>query len=97
MRDVTSIEIDLRELLRSREEENKLLKDKLGRSKKIRFEEDGYGKERSDKCAKLEEELRDMKIKYSDREKDLETSVEMAKQQIQDWEEKKVNEMVSIA
>ena len=29
----------------------------------------------SDKCAKLEEELRDMKIKYSDREKDLESSV----------------------
>ena len=44
VRDVTSIEIDLRELLRSREEENKLLKDKLGRSKKIRFEEDESGK-----------------------------------------------------
>ena len=40
VRDVTSIEIDLRELLRSREEENELLKDKLGRIKKIRFEEE---------------------------------------------------------
>ena len=41
--------------------------------------------------------MKDQSRKYIDREKELENSVEITKQQIEKWEQNKANDMVKMA
>ena len=78
------------------EEENANLRERIGRFRKIRWKEQKMGsqeetnseKEEIDqKYVKLEKELEDQKLKYRNREEELENSLEITKQQIEEWEE----------
>merc|ERR1711874_900495 len=82
------------------------LRERIGRFRKIRWkeekmksqEETNSEKEEVDqKYVKLEKELEDQKLKYKNREEELENSLEITKQQIEKWEENKVNDMVNMA
>ena len=98
VRDVTSIEFDLRQLLKSKEEEIELLKEKLGKFKKTRWEDEIKSrKEVDEKCVSLENEIKNLKEKYLEREKEFENSLVKVKQQVENWEERKANDMLSIA
>merc|ERR1711874_405893 len=88
------------------EEENANLRERIGRFRKIRWkeekmrsqEETNSEKEEVDqKYVELEKELEDQKLKYRNREEELENSLEITKQQIEKWEENKVNDMVNMA
>merc|ERR1711874_625684 len=88
------------------EEENANLRETIGRFRKIRWKEEKIKSQEEinsekevvdQKYIKLEKELEDQKLKYRNREEELENSLEITKQQIEKWEENKVNDMVNMA
>merc|ERR1712179_451336 len=120
VKELTSIECDLRISLEDRkeeirmgalqidhlEEENASLRERLGRFKKRRWRDNNVEtKENTDsenylmneKYIKIEKELEQQKLKYRDREREFENSLEITKQQILKWEENRANDMVKMA
>ena len=48
-------------------------------------------------CVSLKNEIKDLKTKYLEREKEFENSLVKVKQQVENWEKTKANDMLSIA
>ena len=120
VKELTSIECDLRISLEDRkeeirmgalqidhlEEENASLRERLGRFKKRRWRDnsvemkentDSENYQMNEKYIKIEKELEQQKLKYRDREREFENSLEITKQQILKWEENRANDMVKMA
>merc|ERR1711909_193624 len=120
VKELTSIECDLRISLEDRkeeirmgalqinhlEEENASLRERLGRFKKRRWRDnsvemkentDSENYQMNEKYIKIENELEQQKLKYRDREREFENSLEITKQQILKWEENRANDMVKMA
>ena len=73
------------------EEENASLRERLGRFKKISWRDNNVGRKENtnsekylmnEKYIKLEKELEEQKLKYRDRERELENSLEITKKKM---------------